>query len=58
MIDLQQTELDAARKIWQKKFNVLPEDWKTRGKQARFLASRGFSSEVINQVLTNLPEEP
>lgn len=57
MIDLKQTELDAARQVWQKKFGELPEDWKTRSKQARFLASRGFSSEVINQVLTNLPEE-
>lgn len=57
MVDLQQTEFDVARKIWQKKFGVLPEDWKTRGKQARFLASRGFSSEVINQVLANSSEE-
>lgn len=57
MIDLEQTELDTARKIWQKKFGVLPEDWNTRGKQARFLASRGFSTEIINQVLANRSEE-
>ena len=57
MTDLQQTELDAARQIWQKKFGVFPEDWKTRGKQARFLASRGFSPEIINQVFASLSEE-
>lgn len=57
LIDLKQTELETARQIWQKKFGVFPEDWKTRGKQARFLAGRGFSPEIINQVFANLSEE-
>jgi regulatory protein len=44
-------EVEAARAVWKKKFGKLPASLDERGKQARFLASRGFSSEVVHQVL-------
>ena len=57
MADLKETELNAAREIWQKKFGVLPENLKARSKQACFLAGRGFSSEIIRQVLTGSEDD-
>lgn len=48
---LKETELDAAREVWQKKFGVLPQDAKEKAKQIRFLQSRGFSIGVTLKVL-------
>ena len=48
---LKETELDAAREVWQKKFGVPPQDQKEKAKQVRFLQSRGFSMDVIFKVL-------
>jgi regulatory protein len=48
---LKETELDAAREVWQKKFGVLPQDAKEKAKQIRFLQSRGFSMGVIIKIL-------
>ena len=39
------------RAVWQRKFACrLPQDQRERGKQARFLAYRGFSAEMISQL--------
>lgn len=54
---LKQTEFDTAVKIWQKKFGRLPGSREERGKQVRFLLSRGFSMEIIRQVLLQANEE-
>lgn len=54
---LRETELDAAIKIWQKKFNRLPGNREERGKQMRFMMSRGFSMDIIQQVLSHAGEE-
>ena len=48
---LRETELDRARSVRDRKFRIWPEDPAERARQARFLAGRGFSSEVIRQVL-------
>jgi regulatory protein len=48
---LKATEVERAREVWRKKFGVLPADAAQRGKQARFLAARGFGGEVIQRVL-------
>ncbi len=48
---LKETELDAAREVWLKKFGTLPQDRKEKAKQARFLQSRGFSLGTILNVL-------
>lgn len=54
---LKETELDVAFKIWQKKFGKLPSTREERGKQMRFMMSRGFSMEVIQQALLQANEE-
>ncbi|MBU0621886.1 MAG: recombination regulator RecX [Gammaproteobacteria bacterium] len=51
MPQLKETELDAAREVWQRKFGVLPQDQKEKSRQVRFLQSRGFSLEVTLKVL-------
>jgi regulatory protein len=48
---LKETELEAAREVWQRKFGVAPQDAKEKARQMRFLQSRGFSMEVILKVL-------
>lgn len=48
---LKESELEAARNVWQRKFGMLPQDAKEKSKQMRFLQSRGFSMVVIFQVL-------
>jgi regulatory protein len=50
--DLRTTELDRAREVWRRKFDALPSSAAERGKQARFLAARGFSGDVIRRVLS------
>ncbi|WP_297324287.1 recombination regulator RecX [Nitrosomonas sp.] len=57
LLSLKETELDAALEIWQKKFGELPGTREERGKQMRFMMSRGFSMEVIQQVLSQANEE-
>jgi regulatory protein len=44
-------ELDNCRAAWQRKFGVLPQNAAERGRQMRFLAGRGFSTEAVRQVL-------
>ncbi len=48
---LKETELDAAREVWARKFGALPRDAKEKARQMRFLQSRGFSFEIIHSVL-------
>jgi regulatory protein len=44
---LKESEFEAARAVWQKKFGALPQDAKEKARQVRFLQSRGFSMESI-----------
>ena len=48
---LKDSEVEAARAVWKKKFGSLPTTLEERAKQSRFLASRGFSAEVVHKVL-------
>ncbi|MGH8718727.1 MAG: recombination regulator RecX [Burkholderiales bacterium] len=50
-IKLRETELEAVRNVWQKKFGKWPRNNEERGRQVRFLQNRGFASEVIFQLL-------
>ncbi len=54
---LKGTELERARAVWLRRFGALPQSAEERGKQARFLQARGFSSETIRKVLRGLPGE-
>jgi regulatory protein len=51
LAQLKSTELARAREVWARKFGALPADAAERGKQARFLAARGFDGEVVRRVL-------
>ena len=55
MPQLKETELDAAREVWQRKFGVQPQDSKEKAKQVRFLQLRGFSIDVTLKVLKLSP---
>lgn len=49
--ELKDSELEAARVVWKKKFGTAPQDEKEKAKQVRFLQSRGFAMDVVFKVL-------
>jgi regulatory protein len=55
--DLKASELERAREVWRKKFGEPAQDAAARGKQMRFLISRGFSSEIIRRVVAGGQDE-
>ncbi len=48
---LKATELDRASEVWRRKFGDAPADAAEHARQARFLAQRGFSAEVVSKLL-------
>lgn len=50
---LRQTEMVRARQVWEKRFarEGIPTERQAYARQARFLAARGFSSDIINRLL-------
>lgn len=48
---LRQSERERAREVWARKFGRPAADAAERARQARFLTARGFSAEVVRQVL-------
>ncbi len=48
------SELERARAVWSKKFATVPEDAKEWARQARFLQSRGFATDVIRRLLKDV----
>ncbi len=55
--DLRGSEQARAREVQQRKFGSLPSTPADRARQARFLAGRGFSAEVVWQVLRGAAED-
>lgn len=53
---LRETELARAQAVWRKKFGQLPATPAERAKQARFLATRGFSGATIGKILKGIDE--
>jgi regulatory protein len=49
---LRASEVERAREVWRKKFGQPPVDAAERGKQMRFLASRGFGGDTIHKVVS------
>ena len=47
------SEFVRARSVWAKKFSTAPENASEWARQARFLQSRGFATEVIRKLLKN-----
>ena len=54
---LRASELERAREVWRKKFGTQPTDAAERGKQMRFLASRGFGGDTIHRVVSGGDED-
>ena len=54
---LRETELARAQAVWRKKYGQLPETQAERARQARFLASRGFSGATIGKILKGIEDE-
>jgi regulatory protein len=50
---LRASELARAREVWRKKFGMLAQDPSGRARQARFLAARGFSAEVVQRIVSS-----
>ena len=48
---LRESEFERARAVWARKYEPAAADPASRARQSRFLASRGFSAEVIARVL-------
>ena len=50
------TELERALVVWRKKFGAPPVDASDRGKQVRFLVSRGFAADVVRRIVAGADE--
>ncbi len=48
------TEFERAQALWQRRYGQVAADATERARQARYLAGRGFSSEVIRRVVRGL----
>lgn len=48
---LAQTELERAREVRQRKFDTPPANASEQARQARFLAARGFSADVVGRLM-------
>ena len=50
------TEFERALVVWRKKFGAPPSDASERGRQVRFMVSRGFAAEVVRRVVAGADE--
>jgi regulatory protein len=48
---LEDTELEAARAVWRRKFGELPHSMAERARQVRFMQGRGFSLETVLRII-------
>ena len=51
------SEYERARGVWQKKFGAAPLDSNQRARQMRFLAARGFATDVVRKVVGGVDDE-
>ena len=54
---LRESELDAARAVWARKFGTLPHDTRERARQVRFMQSRGFALETVLLIIRHGVED-
>ena len=55
---LQGDEAERARAVWRRKFGQLPGDASEFARQMRFLATRGFSTEIIRRIVSGRLPQP
>ncbi|MEY4276864.1 MAG: hypothetical protein RI975_129 [Pseudomonadota bacterium] len=51
LANLKETEFERAYHLWLKKFGQMAQDQKERARQYRFLASKGFSLDVVAKII-------
>jgi regulatory protein len=51
------TELERAREVWRRRFGKPPADAAERARQMRFMAGRGFESDVIRRVVQGADDD-
>jgi regulatory protein len=51
------TELERAREVWLRRFGQPPADAAERARQMRFLAGRGFETDIIRRVIAGADDE-
>ena len=56
LMELGDSELVRATAVWRKKFGSMPESPTEQAKQIRFLLARGFSVQLIRQVIRGVDE--
>jgi regulatory protein len=57
LASVQGDELARAQEVWRRRFGAPADDAAGRAKQARFLAGRGFSADVVRRVVRGLGDE-
>lgn len=53
--NIEEPEIVRAQRLWDRRFGTVAADYKERARQIRFLASRGFSMNVIAKVVKGNP---
>ena len=56
--DLRESEESRARAVWQKRYGRAPVDAADKARQMRFLAARGFGTDVIRKVMAGAGSGP
>ena len=51
------TEAERARDLWLRRFGAAPADVAARARQMRFLAGRGFDTDIIRRLVKGDPED-
>lgn len=54
LAQLQPSELERARAVWQRRFGAPPADARERARHMRFLAARGFAGDVVRKVVPSV----
>ena len=52
-----ESELERARTVWRARFGAPPADAREWARQARFLQTRGFATDLIRKLLKEQPDE-
>jgi len=58
MTGLKESDLEAARGVWRRKFGCAPANAKERARQLRFLQSRGFALDLAMRVVREAGQDP
>ena len=51
LVTLKETEFQRAFDLWSRKYGVRPQDQKEKARQYRFLASKGFGSDIVTKII-------